>query len=178
MNLKIGDYVTRISHNHDIVFQIVSIEKNIAYLKGVDLRLYADSFLDDLVHSEVPNTSDQEIVKANLRSLQMDRSQYFYLPGKILHIVGDNGYLKRCMNFYQEMNVKANGLTISEEEIPHRIKELLEEFQPDIVVITGHDAYLKKNRCDYQNSINFIDAVKEARKYEKSQDKLIIIAGA
>lgn len=178
MNLKIGDYVTRISHNHDIVFQIVSIEKNIAYLKGVDLRLYADSFLDDLVHSEVPNSSDQEIVKANLRSLQMDRSQYFYLPGKILHIDGDNGYLKRCMNFYQEMNVKANGLTISEEEIPHRIKGLLEEFQPDIVVITGHDAYLKKNRRDYQNSINFIDAVKEARKYEKSQDKLIIIAGA
>ena len=37
---------------------------------------------------------------------------------------------------------------------------------------------MKKNRGDYQNSLNFIETVKEARKYEKSQDKLIIIAGA
>ena len=167
-----------ISHNHDIVFKIVSIDGNIAFLKGVDLRLYADSSLSDLVKTTVSFDSDQQILEKNLRSLQMDRSQYFYLPGKILHIDGDSDYLKRCMNFYKEMNVKANGLTVSEMEIPHKIYGLLEEFQPDIVVITGHDAYLKKNRGDYQNSFNFIEAVKEARKYEKSQDKLIIIAGA
>ena len=178
MNFRVGDYVTRISHNHDIVFQIVEIEKDVAYLKGVDLRLYADCFISDLVSCEVPHSSDKEIVEANLRSLKMDRSQYFYLPGKILHIDGDSGYLKRCMNFYQEMNVKANGLTIPEVEMPHRIYDLLKEFSPDIVVITAHDAYLKKSRGDYQNSINFIDTVKEARKFEKSQDKLIIIAGA
>ena len=178
MNFNEGDYVTRISHNHDIVFKIVSIDGNIAFLKGVDLRLYADSSLSDLVKTTVSFDSDQQILEKNLRSLQIDRSQYFYLPGKILHIDGDSDYLKRCMNFYKEMNVKANGLTVSEMEIPHKIYGLLEEFQPDIVVITGHDAYLKKNRGDYQNSFNFIEAVKEARKYEKSQDKLIIIAGA
>jgi len=31
---------------------------------------------------------------------------------------------------------------------------------------------------NYENTGNFISAIKEARKYEKSQDKLIIIAGA
>ena len=39
----------------------------------------------------------------------------------------------------------------------------------------------KNNENDldnYQNTSNFISAIKEARKYEKSQDKLIIIAGA
>ena len=76
------------------------------------------------------------------------------------------------------MSVKANGITIPEIEMSNKIVDLLKEFQPDIVVITGHDAYLKKNRGDYQNSLNFIETVKEARKYEKSQDKLIIIAGA
>ena len=144
----------------------------------MDLRLYADSSLSDLVKASVPIDSDQQILEKNLRELQMDRSQYFYLPGKILHIDGDNDYLNRCMKFYQEMSVKANGLTISEIEMPYKIYDLLQEFQPDIVVITGHDAYLKKNRGDYQNSLNFIETVKEARKYEKSQDKLIIIAGA
>lgn len=178
MDFHEGDYVTRISHNHDIVFKIVSIDGNIAFLKGADLRLYADSLLSDLVKTNVSLDSDKQIVEKSLRSLEMDRSQYFYLPGKILHIDGDSDYLKRCMNFYKEMNVKANGLTVSEIEIPRKIHGLLDEFQPDIVVITGHDAYLKKNRGDYQNSLNFIEAVREARKYEKSQDKLIIIAGA
>ena len=178
MKFREGDFVTRISHNHDIVFKIISIDENIAMLKGVDLRLYADSLVSDLVQASVTSDSDQQILEENIRDLQMDRSQYFYLPGKILHIDGDSDYLKRCMKFYHEMNVKANGLTIPEIEMPNKIEDLLREFQPDIVVITGHDAYLKKNRGDYQNSFNFIETVKEARKYEKSQDKLIIIAGA
>lgn len=178
MNFREGDLVTRISHNHDIVFKIVSIDEDVAFLKGVDLRLYADSSITDLVKASVPSDTDEQILQKNLRDLQMDRSQYFYLPGKILHIDGDSDYLRRCMKFYKEMNVKANGLTISEIDMPYKIYDLLAEFQPDIVVITGHDAYLKKNRGDYQNSLNFIETVKEARKYEKSQDKLIIIAGA
>lgn len=42
--------------------------------------------------------------------------------------------------------------------IPSRITELLNEYNPDIVVITGHDAYYKKrgneNDLDcYKNSI-------------------------
>lgn len=184
LNFRIGDLVTRISHNHDILFKIVSIDRDLAILKGVDLRLYADSSIDDLVKSTSnSNDGDKKIVEENIRDIKMDRSQYFYLPGKILHIDGDSDYLKRCMNFYKEMNVKANGLTISEVEMPYKVSELLNEFKPDILIITGHDAYYrdKKNTSDldkYQNSSNFIDSVREARKYEKSQDKLIIIAGA
>ena len=87
------------------------------------------------------------------------------------------------MDYYKNMNIKANGLVISEEEVSERIMDLLTEFRPDIVVITGHDAYYSRkskagNSNNYQNTANFIEAVKVARKYEKSQDKLIIIAGA
>ena len=179
MNFKVGDYVTRISHNHDILFKIVSIDHEIAIIKGVDLRLYADSLVSDLVKSSVKVDGDKQIVEENIRDIKMDRNQYFYLPGKILHIDGDSDYLKRCMNFYKEMNVKANGLTLLEIDMPSKIKDLLTEYRPDILVITGHDAYYKNHSGDkYQNSISFIDAVKEARKYEKSQDKLIIVAGA
>ena len=48
MNFKIGDLVTRNSYNNDIVFKIINISDSIAYLKGTNIRLYADSKLDDL----------------------------------------------------------------------------------------------------------------------------------
>ncbi|MBQ9018797.1 MAG: hypothetical protein IJ097_00615 [Bacilli bacterium] len=87
------------------------------------------------------------------------------------------------MNFYKNMKIKANGLCLNEDEIASKISDLIKEYRPDIIVITGHDAYYsKKNDINdinnYQNTINFVKAIKEARKYEKNQDKLIIIAGA
>ena len=184
LDFRIGDYVTRISHQHDILFKIVNFDGDVAILKGVDLRLYADSDINDLVKAVRNDVDvDKEIIEENVRDIQIDRSQYFYLPGKILHIDGDGEYLERCMRFYKDMNVKANGITLSELDMAARIGPLLQEFRPDIVVITGHDAYYSKKKDakdihNYQNTANFIDAVKEARKYEKSQDKLIIIAGA
>ena len=184
MNFKLGDFVTRKSHKHDIVFKIVGFDNSIVYLKGVDLRLYADSFISDLVIADekIDNT-DKEILEKSIRDMKLDRSQFFYLPGTVLHIDGDEEYLERCMSFYKNMNLKANGITLPEVEISDKIVELLQEFRPDIVVITGHDAYFRgKNKesekDSYQNTLNFVNAVKAARKYEKSHEKLIIIAGA
>lgn len=186
MNFKVGDIVSRKSYNNDIYFKIIDISDNIAILKGVELRLYADSELDDLVESSTKlNTvkSDREIINENIKSLDLDRSEYFYLPGKILHIDGDEDYLERCIKFYRNLNVKAYGLKLKEEEMADYIDQYLKEYTPDILVITGHDAYYKKkndisNIDNYQNSGNFINAVKKARKYEKDQNKLIIISGA
>lgn len=182
MNFKVGDIVTRKSHNNDIVFKIIGIDGNVVLLKGVDLRIYVDSYIDDLILSEVKSTDDL-IIQNNLNDINIDRDSYFYLPGKILHIDGDNEYLDRCMNFYNKMGIKANGMTISENTINKKVFSLLKEYRPDILVITGHDAFFnrnndKKNLSNYQNSVNFVSAIKEARKYEKNQDKLIIIAGA
>jgi len=77
----------------------------------------------------------------------------------------------------------AMGICEEEGEVPYKIREYLEEYNPNILVITGHDAYYKKkgNMNDinsYKNSINFVNSIKEARKFEKSHEKLIIIAGA
>lgn len=70
---------------------------------------------------------------------------------------------------------------MKEGDVPNVIASKINEYKPDILVITGHDAYFKKknnNGDNYQNSSNFISAVREARKVEVSHDKLIIIAGA
>ena len=47
MNYKIGDLVSRKSHNRDVVFKIIKIENNIAYLTGLNYRLCADALLSD-----------------------------------------------------------------------------------------------------------------------------------
>lgn len=183
MNFKIGDIVSRISYNHDVIFKITSISGNTVYLKGLDFRLYADATIDDIVSVSNFSHNDDEIIQKNVRELNIDRSNYFYLPGRVLHIDGDSEYLDRCMKFYNNMGIKANGIALSEAVISSKIYNLIKEYRPDIVVITGHDAYFskkndKKDIDNYENTGNFISAIKEARKYEKSQDKLIIIAGA
>lgn len=181
--LNIGDYVTRNSHNNDMIFKIMDIKENIAYLKGANVRLIADSFLDDLVKTEFKESNDEDIVERIKDETNLDRDDYFYLPGKILHIDGDQEYLDRCLKYYQKMNLMAMGICEEENLVPEKINEYLQEYNPNILVITGHDAYYKKKGTEkdinnYKNSINFVKSVKEARKYEKNQDKLIIIAGA
>ena len=185
MNFKVGNFVSRISHNHDIIFKIVSIDGYVCTLQGIDLRLSADAYLDDLVSIEdfVSTEKDDEIIKRSIDELDFDRENYFYIPGNILHIDGDNGYLDRCMKFYRELGIKANGISLKESMFPSKIVSLIKEYRPDIVVITGHDAYYsKKNNLydlkNYKNTHYFVSAIKEARKLEKNQDKLIIIAGA
>ena len=49
MDIVKGDYVTRKSYNNDTVFKVLNIKDGICYLKGVDVRLYADSPSDDLI---------------------------------------------------------------------------------------------------------------------------------
>ena len=162
MLFRIGDYVTRNSYHNDTVFRIVAIDGDLVSLKGVNIRLFADSPVDDLKKVE---------------------EEYFYLPGKVLHIDGDQEYLDRCMNFYKKLNIMCYGVNLKEHEMKDEIVSYLEDLNPDIVVITGHDAYYRHsgdmhNLDNYKNTRDFVEAVRAARKYEKSQEKLVIIAGA
>lgn len=180
---KIGDFVTRNSYDNDILFEIIDIVDNVAYLRGIDVRLYADSDISDLVLSTKKEINDDRNDVYKIKDmLNLDRNEYFYLPGKILHIDGDNEYLKRCIDFYKDMHLEAYGVNIDEENFEKEITSCLLEYKPDILVITGHDSFKKNkdknNLSNYQNSSNFVKATIKAREYERNQDKLIIIAGA
>jgi len=183
MEFEIGDLVTRNSYGNDMVFVITDVLGDICYLKGVNYRLTADSTMDDLVKFEEEDHDEAQFVERVKPNIELERDDYFYLPGKILHIDGDKDYLNRCLDYYKQANIWAMGIQEVEENIPLYINEWLEEYNPNIIVITGHDAYYKKKgKVDdltaYKNSGNFVKAIKEARKFEKSHDKLIIIAGA
>ena len=178
--IKIGDYVTRISYGNDIIFKVDDIDESICYLSGVDFRLMADATISDLVLCDYYINEDRKYIDKLKESTTLDRDEYFYIPGKILHIDSDKDYLKRCMDFYKEGGVPSNGIALKECELPQKINKLLENINPNILVITGHDAYNKdsKDKDKYKNSKYFIDAVKEARKATVNNPKLVIIAGA
>lgn len=180
MNFKIHDLVTRKSHNNDIVFKIINIEGTTAYLKGTNIRLYADSNISDL---EIFNKEEIDTFTQSIEEETLDRSSYFYLPAKVLHLDSDESYINKCLNYYKKNKLQAIGKLVSEEELPNKIIKYLKEYNPDIVVITGHDSYNskknnKENLENYRNSKYFCDAVLKARTYEKNHDKLVIIAGA
>ncbi len=183
MKLKEGDMVTRKSHNHDTIFVIVEIIDDVCILNGLNIRLVADSPIDDLeIFDDSKDVEEENEFLERIKPVSLDRNDYFYLPGKILHIDGDKDYLNRCLKYYNDMNIWAMGILESEDKIASRIQDLIHEYNPNIVVITGHDAYYKKRGCMddlqfYKNSKYFIDAIKEARKVESSHEKLIIIAG-
>ena len=166
---KIGDYVTRKKYNNDIVFVIKDIKGNNIILCGVDIRLYADSYEDDLVLATISKKKQEYDC---IRSL--NTSENFYIPGTILHLDSDQGYLDKCLEYYKNQKVKCFGYVYKENEYINVINSLLMKHNPNILVITGHDAYYKKNNV-YKNSKNFELCVKEARKIK---DDLIIIAGA
>ena len=166
---KVGDYVTRKKYNNDIIFKIKEIKDNKIILVGVDLRLYADANKDDLVLSTISKKKDEfELI----RKIYTDK--YFYLPGIILHIDSDKDYLDKCLDYYKKHKLKSFGYIYNEKDYPIIIKKLILKHNPDILVITGHDAYYKdKNK--YKNSIYFEECVFESIKIKPN---LIIISGA
>jgi len=182
-----GDLVTRKSYNNDIIFKVNDIIEDNFILVGINMRLCADSKIEDLQAynlNENEKVEDDDSITEKLGEyFNLDRSEYFYLPGRILHVDGDADYLKRCLKFYKDGNVNAYGMHIKEDDMPSSIVKHLDDLKPDILVITDHDAYYrKKGKKDdiesYKNTSNFIKTVQEARRYEKAHDKLIIVAGA
>ena len=124
--------------------------------------------------------------------LYREEPQVFRRPGKVLHIDGDKNYLDMCMKSYKELNIDAVGRVLPESDQPKQVEALLLQYTPDILVLTGHDAYVKpqqntnevqaqrdmNNIENYRNSKYYIESVKIARKYEPSLDDLVIFAGA
>ncbi len=206
MDIKVGDIVTRISYDHDLHFRVISINVDEAILHGVDFRLEADAPLDDLVKMSDREVDEQE-KEANEQqelSYRLFRQDYqlmkekrdyeatkgyeaditfFQLPTKVLHIDGDQTYLRKCIALYKRMCLHVHGAHIAEKEMPNELGAIVKKIQPRLVVITGHDAFSKNRgkRTDlraYRNSKHFVEAVRAVREVVPDVDQLVIFAGA
>jgi|LSQX01.1.fsa_nt_gb spore coat assembly protein len=212
-DLKIGDIVARISYGSDILFKVVDIVKvgnnKIAILNGLCYRLEADAPESDLIVQEDSHVREysariasavdmklRSVSESNMRSTHMglpkkkfyrhDRernTKKFSRPGKVLHVDSDRDYLATCLEQYSKFGIEAVGAYVKEKDQPLRIFDLLKKHKPDILVLTGHDGFVKDKKSilnpdNYRNSKYYIEAVKEARRYEGNLDSLIIFAGA
>ncbi|PLS03467.1 sporulation peptidase YabG [Neobacillus cucumis] len=210
MDIKVNDIVGRKSYNCDLMFRVIDIQhinnQKVAILYGEDFRLAADAPYTDLV---VLNQNERVKLQQEYRTLEeqslrlfrqdvdlikhqqeyaatggyVKPSNYFQMPGKVLHMDGDPSYLKKCMAVYEKIGIPVVGIHCNEKEMPERIGILMDQYRPDILVITGHDAYSKaKGKMSdinaYRHSRHFVQAVREARKKVPHLDQLVIFAGA
>ena len=86
------------------------------------------------------------------------------------------------METYKNYSLSAEGYFIKEKDMPKYVESLINKHQPDILVITGHDALIKGTNINdinnYKNSKYFVETLKIARRVVKSKNDLVIIAGA
>ncbi|WP_080871823.1 sporulation peptidase YabG [Oceanobacillus timonensis] len=206
MDIQNGALVTRKSYNHDLLFRVAEIKKGMAILHGEELRLKADADLSDLRlvdqrEHKKRKAEDREKQESSYRLFRQDYQMmkekrnyeategytdsvsYFQLPAKVLHIDGDPSYLRKCIQLYQRIGLQVHGVHSAETEMSFQIQDLLQKIQPDIMVITGHDAYshhkgMKNDLSAYRHSKYFVEAVREARSIYPNLDELVIFAGA
>lgn len=193
------------------IIDIKENEEEITYiLKGLHIRIIADSKAEDLekVDDDFAGDKDKsfdskinDIIKKVILSREQKNNQLmtrgneddnlkrtekglvFGRPGRILHIDGDPSYMETCLRAYKQLKLNAVGIAVSEREQPLKILSLVKEYNPDIVVLTGHDGVLKDSKGmldlnNYRNSKYFIESVKILRNYNSSYDELVIFAGA
>lgn len=203
--IKKGDIVVRNSYGKDIMFYVKRIIKSnneeVAILSGVTERIEADSNLKDLQRLDnktVKNYIDKVDKKFNERIEKNKNSKYNIgivcpkdsrlrqkiITGKILHLDGDRKYSQKSYNYYKKLGLNAIVKNIPEYKQPKVVYQLLTIYNPDILIITGHDGMIKggvnyNDLYNYRNSKYFINTVKEARRYDAGKNKkLVIFAGA
>ena len=181
MSIRIGDVVTRKSYGNDILFTVTGVNKarRTASLQGVEVRLMTDAPFDDLRKID-QETLEQELNKNMIKSRESIRlihqerklmreknhwqqagytekdnnnSVSFELPGAVLHLDGDGRYLEKCLSLYDELGIHVDGFHMAESEMPMHVGKLLHKYHPDILILTGHDAYRKSGRMDLLNPI-------------------------
>lgn len=206
MAVHVGDLVERKSYKRDLLFRITEIKDTIAILFGEEFRLVADAPIEDLVLVDQRDYTkrvkqERETMEKTYRLFQQDyvlmrerqeyqstggyanEVNYFQMPGKVLHLDGDPLYLRKCLDLYTKIGVPVQGIHCKETEMQEKVLDLLEHVRPDILVITGHDAYTKSkgemgNLAAYRHSKHFVQAVRTVRKKYPSLDHPVIFAGA
>ena len=147
--IKKGDAVTRNSYGNDIIFLVKRIiklanKKQIAILKGIDVRVEADAPIEDLkiVSKEEKIKREKELEEKILYKIQRERvvkenrRKEVVYTGRILHLDGDKRYSEKSIMYYKKMGLNATVRNIPENKQSKVVYRLLQIYNPDILVIT------------------------------------------
>ena len=171
----------------------------IALLKGLTIRIETSAYLENLElveNGQLERILQQFENKINSRTdgiIKQSKSEIFNendtrkmrtnIGGTILHLDGDKQYAAKSERVYNRLGLNAVVKSVKENKQPYEIKGLLNKYNPDILIITGHDGMIKKGYSyndiyNYRNSKYFVKSVIEARKWEQGANKIAIFAGA
>ena len=94
-----------------------------------------------------------------------------------------NHQTRQTEKYYKKRGLNYIVKHVMEFRQPMVVRNLLQRYRPDILVITGHDGMIKngKNYNDinnYRNSRYFVKSVNEARRWNSDKNELVIFAGA
>lgn len=148
-DIKKGDIVSRNSYGNDIIFSVKRIiklanKKQIAILKGIDVRVEADAPIEDLklVSKDEQKKREKELEERIIYKIQREtvyrenRRKEVVYTGRILHLDGDKKYSEKSMMYYKKMGLNATVKNIPENKQPKAVYRLLQIYNPDILVIT------------------------------------------
>ena len=160
-----GDIVARISYNKDVLFEITKIirtsnNKEIMILKGITKRIEADSPSEDLeivdkriIYKEVEGEEKriasrvEKYINTQKTSFSFISNKFNFLnkedrsirkieTGRILHLDGDKRYSEKSMRYYRNLGLNAIVKNIPENRQALVVQNLLDRYEPDILIIT------------------------------------------
>ena len=125
------------------------------FLNGVNYRIEADAPLEDLEKIE------RKQIETEKRGLDTKLKKRINVVAKeiftkernlnkkitnaiILHLDGDRKYSQKSDKYYKQLGLNAIVKNVPENRQPQVIGNLIKKYNPDIVVITGHDRNDKK----------------------------------
>ena len=203
--IKKNDKVIQKSYGKDLIFKVTNIintkDGEIAILKGITERVQLNSPVEELevidrnvvsnvvkewekkIENRVKREKGDSLINEGINIFNK-MSNNKIKTGKILHLDGDKKYSEKSYRYYKKMGLDAVVKNIPEYKQPQVVYNLLDIYNPDILVITGHDGMIRSGKSysdvyNYKNSRYFIETVKQARRYDKEKGKeLVIFAGA
>lgn len=193
-SIVIGDIVARKSHGADIPFIFAGTRTNdkgkkVCILKGVMNRLFADSLYEDLVAYDLKKHHGnyrKQILSEGDRIFEQPglfEKDARAMPGTILHLDGSAELMGTCIEHYKKAGLEVYAKSVREKEQPILAGYYVRRYNPDVVVMTGHDGMKKStgesdNLNLYSNSRYFAEAAKAARKAASEKKDIFIFAGA
>ena len=103
----------------------------------VDTKIVDDSLrsLDIKIEDRINN-----LLKKGKDTMQSkERNTLDIKAGKILHLDGDKTYSEKSARYYKKMGLNFIVKNISENKQHLVVKDYIRKYNPDILVLTGHD---------------------------------------
>ena len=167
------------------IYDLEKVDKNIFKKKMKEVEEIFKGRIEKILYANKNNNNLKNNAKAkNKKEVRYSINSNQVITGTILHLDGDKRYSQKAEKYYKKIGLNAIVRNIAEYRQPQMIYRLLKTYNPDILIITGHDAMLKRNVdlyniYNYKNSKYFVETVIQTRKYDQENNtRTVIFAGA